>query len=554
MVQNYFFKPLLAVLLLCSTIAVKAQIYEVSTFAGSGTAGATNGTGTAASFNNPQGVVVDVSGNIYVTDYNNHLIRKITNAGVVTTFAGTGTSGAVNGTGTAASFRNPINIALDGSGNLYVADYGNNLIRKISTAGVVTTLAGSGSIGAANGTGTAASFYWPNGVAVDGAGNVYVADQGNHLIRKITAAGVVTTFAGSGTAGATNGTGTAASFNSPTGVAIDAAGNLYVSDYNNSSIRKITSAGVVTTLAGSGTTGATNATGTAASFNKPYGVAVDGSGNVFVADRFNHLIRKITATGVVTTIAGSGTNATVNGIGTSASFSYPSRLTVDGLGNIFVSSGSENTIRKLTLYCGTPTISGNSAFCAGGSTTLTSSSASGYLWSTGETTQSITVNTVGSYSVRAIDAAAACTSAASTAVAVTSTALPTTRTITPATPAATCATAVTLTSSTSAGNTYQWKLNGIDIPGATAVTYSAATSGNYTVVAVTPQGCTSAAVSNTVAVTVNSLPTTPNITGATTFCAGSNTTLSTDYTLGTNEAYLWSNNSSLSTLTVSTAG
>ncbi|MDP6455978.1 MAG: T9SS type A sorting domain-containing protein, partial [Candidatus Marinimicrobia bacterium] len=160
--------------------------------------------------------------------------------------------------------------------------------------GVVTTLAGSGSIGSEDGTGTAARFYRPAGVAVDGSGNVYVADQFNHLIRKITSAGVVTTLAGSGSIGSEDGTGTAASFYWPFGVAIDGSGNMYVADYYNHKIRKITSAGVVTTLAGSGSVGSDDGTGTAAaSFNKPSGVAVDGSGNVYVADEHNHKIRKI---------------------------------------------------------------------------------------------------------------------------------------------------------------------------------------------------------------------------------------------------------------------
>jgi serine/threonine-protein kinase len=157
----------------------------------------------------------------------------------------------------------------------------------------VTTLAGSGTVGAVDATGTAASFYAPSGIAVDAAGNVYVGDQANNKIRKITSAGVVTTLAGSGTIGAVDATGTAASFYYPNGVAVDAAGNVYVADYNNNKIRKVTSAGVVTTLAGSGTAGAVDASGTAASFNLPFGVAVDAAGNVYVADVQNHKIRKI---------------------------------------------------------------------------------------------------------------------------------------------------------------------------------------------------------------------------------------------------------------------
>jgi secreted PhoX family phosphatase len=172
----------------------------------------------------------------------NHLIRKITSGGVVTTLAGqAGVTGSTDGTGTAASFYYPTGVAVDTSGNIYVADNDNNLIRKITSGGVVTTLAGqAGVTGSTNGTGNAASFHSPQGIAVDTSGNVYVADAGNNLIRKITSGGVVTTFAGSGSPGSTNGTGTTSSFLCPTGVAIDASGNVYVADMGNDLIRKIT--------------------------------------------------------------------------------------------------------------------------------------------------------------------------------------------------------------------------------------------------------------------------------------------------------------------------
>jgi len=188
-----------------------------------------------------------------------------------------------------------------------VADQSNSTIRKITSAGVVTTFAGTaGVFGSADGTGAAASFNYPFGIAVDASGNVYVADQNNSAIRKITSAGVVTTFAGTaGVSGSADGTGTAASFNYPLGIAVDASGNVYVADQNNSTIRKITSAGVVTTFAGTaGVSGSADGTGAAASFYYPTGIAVDASGNVYVADTYNSTIRKITSAGVVTTFAG----------------------------------------------------------------------------------------------------------------------------------------------------------------------------------------------------------------------------------------------------------
>jgi hypothetical protein len=297
-------------------------------------------------------VAVDGSGNTYVADQVNNRIRKITAAGVVTTLAGSGTAGFADGTGAAAKFNKPFGVAVDGAGTVYVADQVNHRIRKVTPAGVVTTLAGSGAQNFADGTGTAAQFSNPAGVAVDGAGTVYVADGSNNRIRKITPAGVVTTLAGSGTAGSANGTGTAAQFNYPAGVALDGSGTVYVGDYNSHRIRKITPAGVVTTLAGSGTAGFADATGTAAQFNGPAAVAVDGAGNVYVGDELNHRIRKVTPAGVVTTLAGSGngvgTGGFADGTGTAAKFSNPAGVAVDGSGTVYAADARNQRIRKIT--------------------------------------------------------------------------------------------------------------------------------------------------------------------------------------------------------------
>jgi streptogramin lyase len=248
----------------------------------------------------------------------------------------------------AASFDLPAGVAVDTAGNVYVADYGNNLIRKISSSGVVSTLAGSGFAGSANGMGTAASFNIPWGVAVDAAGNVYVADAANELIRKISPSGVVTTLAGGGAGRSNNGTGTAASFNGPYGVAVDAAGNVYVADNGNDMIRKISPLGVVSTLAGSGTKGSANGMGMAASFNGPYGVAVDAAGNVYVADGVNNIIRKISPLGVVNTWAGNGSIGSVNGMALAASFDIPTGVAVDAAGNVYVADIGNDMIRKIS--------------------------------------------------------------------------------------------------------------------------------------------------------------------------------------------------------------
>jgi sugar lactone lactonase YvrE len=239
-------------------------------------------------------------------------------------------------------------IAVDTSGNVLVADTDNNLIRKITPFGVVTTLAGNGGSGDANGIGTAAQFFCPAGVAVDTSNNVYVTDGCSNLIRKITPAGMVTTLAGNGSAGSSNGPGTVASFDSPRGIAVDASGNVYVADMINESIRKITPAGIVSTLAGNGSKGYSNGIGSVASFYYPMGVAVDASGNVYVTDSVNAMVRKITPDGTVTTLAGNGNSNSINGIGAAASFNGPSGIATDALGNIYVSTYIGSIVNKIT--------------------------------------------------------------------------------------------------------------------------------------------------------------------------------------------------------------
>jgi len=287
-----------------------ATPYNITTLAGSaGATGSTNGTGSGARFDSPFGVAVDGSGNVYVADSYNDVIRKITPDGAVTTLAGAvGQYASADGTGSSARFAAPIGIAVDGSGMVYVGDTYNDTIRKITPDGVVTTLAGSaGNAGSVDGTGTAALFHSPAGVAVDGSGNVYVADANNSTIRKITPFGAVTTFAGSaGNTGNGDGTGSLARFYTPKAVAVDGTGNIYVADTGNNTIRLITPTGVVTTFAGSGAFGNFDGASSAAGFTAPTGVAVDGSGNVYVADNGDHSLRKISpvAGGVVTTLAG----------------------------------------------------------------------------------------------------------------------------------------------------------------------------------------------------------------------------------------------------------
>ncbi len=322
----------------------------VSTLAGSvKITGSTNGNGTAALFYVPTGVAVDTFGNVYVADQDNDLVREILSGGAVTTLAGqAGVIGATNATGTAASFFLPTGVAVDSSGTVYVADQGNDLIREIAPGGAVSTLAGSVSVsGSANGPAAIARFNLPVGVAVDFSGNVYVADFGNNMIRKIFPGGEVTTLAGSaGVTGTANGTGSAALFNEPIGVAVDSSGNVYVGDHGNHLVRKITSGGIVTTLAGSGSAGGLNGTGTGASFYGPNGVAVDSTGNVYVADGV--LIRVISPGGVVSTLAGSGSAGSANGTGAAASFNGAEGIAVNFSGKtVFVADEGNELIREI---------------------------------------------------------------------------------------------------------------------------------------------------------------------------------------------------------------
>jgi sugar lactone lactonase YvrE len=312
----------------------------VTTFAGNSNGGLVNGTGTTASFNSPQGVAADAAGNLYVSDSFNHVIRKITASGVVTTYAGSGEMGFSGGTNAMAKFYSPQGIAVDAAGNVYVADQGNNAIYKI-TSTTTTILAGSGSSGATNGTGTAASFSAPQGIAVDATGNVYVADRNNNLIRKVTAAGVVSTLAGSGAANYLNAEGTTAAFRRPVAVAVDAAGMVYVADQGNFAIRKITPAGVVSTLLGNSIV--------AALLNTPAGIAVDAQGNLFITDQSGRVLT-ITSANVLYTLAGKAdTSGFLDGSKSNALFSGPIGIAVNAAKNIFVADYNNNRIRKLVV-------------------------------------------------------------------------------------------------------------------------------------------------------------------------------------------------------------
>jgi sugar lactone lactonase YvrE len=309
-----------------------------SVFAGNGTDGFVDGAASSAEFSGPEKIAIDGMGNLYVADYSNNRIRKISPAGDVSTLAGNGTSGAADGTGSDAEFTQPRSVAVDATGNVFVCDYNNEDIRKITPAGVVTTVAGQGYAGYQDGQGTSAAFDAPTGIVVDPSGNLFITDLSNGRIRKITSSGLVSTFAGSGGDGYLDGTGTAAEFNLPKGIAIDASGNLYITDSGSNRVRKITPAGVVTTVAGDGNDGETDGPAAKAEFYDPGDIVVDNSGNLYIADVANNSIRKITSAGIVSTIVSDS-----DGIS-------PVGLAIDPSGStLYISDGEHNQILKMKL-------------------------------------------------------------------------------------------------------------------------------------------------------------------------------------------------------------
>lgn len=332
---------------------VFAQTYVVTHLAGTrGGGGHQDGQGSAARFLSMDAVAVDRAGNVYVADTGNHTIRKIGPDGMVTTLAGmAGEHGSADGVRSAARFYYPHGIATDGHGIVYVADSWNHTIRRITPGGSVSTLAGvAGAKGASDGKGVEARFFFPFGIAVGPRGDIYVADEKNCTIRKVTAQGIVTTIAGrAGSRGTSDGAGTAARFNEARGVATDDSGNVYVADTYNHTIRKITPAGFVSTLAGvAGTAGSADGALTTARFNNPLDVATDRHGNVYVADTYNHTIRKLSR-GVVTTVAGEADSiGSSDGQGGAARFNHPIGLAIDHAGNVLVADYHNHAIRRMT--------------------------------------------------------------------------------------------------------------------------------------------------------------------------------------------------------------
>ena len=332
----------------------------IITVAGSGTAGYLSDgvAATSTRINLSYGVVTDLAGNFYIADTWNHRIRKVNSSGVISTIAGTGIAG-FGGDGsaaTAATINTPTGVALDASGNIYIADQNNQRIRKINTSGIISSFAGNGTAGF-GGDGSAAvsaNLNLPTGVATDANGNVFIADQYNNRVRKVNTSGIISTYAGNGAGsfGGDGGMATAAQMYHPTGVSMDFAGNLYIADYNNQRIRKVIASGIINTYVGTGTAGYSGDGGAAVSakMNNPWGVNADVLGNVFIGDASNSRIRKVNASsGIITTVGGSGT-AGFSGDLCAASqgkVNNPAGVSVDGNGAVYFADESNNRIRKI---------------------------------------------------------------------------------------------------------------------------------------------------------------------------------------------------------------
>ena len=321
----------------------------VSTLAGNGQAGSIDAVGSQARFNSPNGGATDPQGNTYIADFGNHRIRKVTPRGVVTTVAGAGVVGYVDGPAITARFNGPLAVFASPSGNLYVADTGNNRIRKIDANGLVTTVAGDGTAGYRDGSGAMARFNFPNDLLLGRDGRLYVSEFNNHTVRRVDANGTVSTLAGNGSPGYVDGAAAAARFNRPSGLALEPDGGILVSEWDGNRIRRMGVDNLVSTVAGTGVAGYVDDTALSAQFRSPDGLAVASDGAIYVADNGNNTIRCIQRNGLVVTVAGTGDSGFLDGRGSLARFASPSGLGIDAAGNLVVPDYANQRVRKITL-------------------------------------------------------------------------------------------------------------------------------------------------------------------------------------------------------------
>jgi uncharacterized protein (TIGR03437 family) len=326
------------------------------------------GSATSADLNDPEGIAVDSSGNLYIAEWGANRIRKVTPAGTITTVAGSGVAGysGDGGPAVAAMLKGPSGIALDSAGNLYIVDYGNNAVRKVTPGGTISTVAGSGKSGYSgdNGPATSATLNSPNGIAVDSSNDIYIADSDNAVVRKVAHGGIISTYAGGGSATTTGGPATGFSLDYPMCVAVDSSGNLYISDPDWYGVFKVMPSGTITIFAGNGKPGFSGdgSPATSASLNWAEGVATDSRGNVYIGDYNNYRVRVVNAAGTISTIAGTGTGSFGNGgPATSAAVNWPSGVALDSSGNLYVAESAGAMVRKVTpggtisIFAGTGT-------------------------------------------------------------------------------------------------------------------------------------------------------------------------------------------------------
>jgi hypothetical protein len=533
-------KKLLTLLSLAYCLQTNAQI--MNTFAGNGTGGyyGDGGQATAAEFSGPKGVAVDAAGNVYTGDSNNNRVRKINTAGIITTIAGNGTSGSTGdgGPATNATLNHPTILFADPAGNVYMS-VNYQSIRKIDVTGIISTFAGNG-VGGFTGDGgpaTAAGLYCDQGgAAMDAAGNVYIADYNNQRVRMVNTAGIISTFAGNGTAAYSGdgGQATDASLNYPVSLVVDAAGNVYISDNYDNHIRMVNTAGIISTFAGTvaGYSG-DGGQAAAAKINGPQAISIDAAGNIYFSDGSNSRVRMINTAGVITTIAGDGTQGYTGdgGQATAAEFRPLGGLAADAAGNVYLADPSNSRIRivsaPLTITVNSPTI------CTSASATLTATGATTYSWSTGATTASIVVSptTATVYTVSGV-------SGNSTGVATT--------TVTIAAPTITTSGSTTICAGSSAAitaagvTTYTWApATGLDVTTGPNVNASPTVNTTYTVSGTDANGCTAY---DTLSITTNPLPIVTAVAASPSICSGANTNI----TASGASTYSWQPGASLS--------
>ncbi len=370
--MNKFTTCVSAFLVVTSFANIQANAQYISTFAGHKIAdtGAYSGDGglaVNAQLNSCTSVAVDGAGNVYIADRGNHVVRRVDNAGIISTFAGTGAAGfsGNGGNATAAKLNMPTSVATDAAGNVYISDMGNNRVRRVNPSGIITNFAGNGVATYSGDADSAhlASINGPEGLAVDASSNVLIADAGNHVIRRVSTSGIISTVAGSGLIGNSGdgGPATAARMYSPSGVATDAAGNIYIADVINNKIRRVSSSGIISTFAGTGAAGNSGNGGaaTAANLRFPSGVSVDGIGNIYIADQGNYNVRIVNASGVISNYAGVSTSGYDGdgGLATIAKLGSPKNVYVDGWGRVYIADNTNHVVRLVASTASTSMVS-----------------------------------------------------------------------------------------------------------------------------------------------------------------------------------------------------